>query len=255
MSRADDRGSQAATRVHPAPRVTLDWRAAPFTLRGREETKWIREKNGRRLLLTSSGKQKYWRAPRPRPRLHRRQRRRRKKKVIEAALSKDTTPPPNLAEAQAAIQVLQAALRASLEREQKLAQKLQYGIDKTNQLQIKEPGDKQLDRNQEAESGFAGVTRNKTGWAAYTTRRQGERKHLGTFNTPMEASRARRDYLSTQVIATVQQAPHWIPNRVFCIFWSSICIAIISTGIPWYIALIGLIAIYLVLMSMANGDV
>ena len=44
MSRADDRGCTATTRVPSAPRVTLNWLAEPFTSRGKEETKWIRGK-------------------------------------------------------------------------------------------------------------------------------------------------------------------------------------------------------------------
>lgn len=126
MGRADDRGF-ATTRMQPASRVTLNWQAVPFTCRGKEETKWKREKNGRRVLrtLTGGGKLKYWRAPRPRPRMHRRSKRRCKKKVIHTALAQEEIVPMHLAEAQVTIQVLQGALRAALQRETALKEKLQ----------------------------------------------------------------------------------------------------------------------------------
>lgn len=134
MDRADDRGVSATTRVQPAPRVTLDWRATPFTCRGKEEkegTKWTREKSGRWLLRTSDGhgKTKYWKAPRPRPRLHRRKRRKRKQEVMDATMAHSACPPMGLEEAHTAIQVLQDAVRASVAREHKLQTKLQAAED------------------------------------------------------------------------------------------------------------------------------
>lgn len=247
MSRADDRGLRAATRAPTVPRVTLDWRAAPFTLRGEERPKWIREKNGRRVMCRShgDGKATYWRAPRPRPRSNRRSRRRVKKGVIDAAMSRNTTPPESLVEAHVAIKVLQDALRAAIGREQVLMDKLQQRVRQSNQLIPQQPGDDVLPRNDAAESGFEGVTQNKAGWAAHTMRSQGNRTHLGTFKTPIEAARARWQYLNTCAIAAmVQQAPQWIPSQTFSIFWSLVLVSQMVIGIPWYLVPIGLILVY-----------
>lgn len=205
MNRADDRGSRATTRVQPAPRVTLNWQATPFTCGRREEKKWIREKSGRRVLHTSTGRGKvnYWRAPRPRPRLHRRRRRQCKTQVLNKTMSQEKIVPESLTEAQVAIQVLQAALRASLLREQKLGEQLRVQIEKTSSMVPAQSGDETLPKSDAAESGFTGVTRNKSGWAAHTERQQGTRVHLGTFDTPVEAARARRDHIS-DVVAALQ---------------------------------------------------
>jgi len=141
MDRADDRGFSATTRAHAAPRVTLNWQATPFTCRKKEETKWTRERNGRRVLrtLAGGGKVKYWRAPRPRPQQHRRQRRRRKKEVVAKAIAQDTAPPKDLQEAHETIQILQAAVRGSLKREQKLQRKLRHSTDRVSRLVPTEP--------------------------------------------------------------------------------------------------------------------
>lgn len=128
MSRADDRGCTATTRVLSAPRVTLNWLAEPFTSRGIERTKWIREKNGRRVLQTTStggGRAKYWRAPRPRPREHRRRKRGEKKAVVKAALAQHSTLPTSTFETHVAVQVLQHAFKDALQREADLKRKLQ----------------------------------------------------------------------------------------------------------------------------------
>lgn len=195
MDRADDRGLTATTRVLPAPRVTLNWQAVPFTCRGKVETKWKRERNGRKVLQTSTGggKVKYWRAPRPRPRLYRRRKRQCKKQVLHKTMSQEKIVPVSLAEAHIAIQVLQGALRAALLRETKVGAQLRQEIDKNSAMTPPQPGDAELPRSEAAESGFEGVTRNKSGWAAHTERCAGKRKHLGTFKTPVEAARARRD--------------------------------------------------------------
>lgn len=208
MNRAGDRGIEATTRVLPAPHVTLNWQAVPFTCRGKEETKWKREKNGRKVLQTSMGKGKvrYWRAPRPRPRMHRRRKRQCKKKVICQAMAEDTILPENLADAQVAIQVLQAALRASLLREQKVGEQLRLQTAKASAMVPEQPSDNTLQRSEEAESGFTGVTRNKAGWSAHTQREQGNRSHLGTFNTPVEAARAHQDYYAN-IVAAAHQVP------------------------------------------------
>jgi len=222
MDRADDRGRQAATRVHAAPRVTLDWQAVPFTCREKEKTKWIREKGGRMVLksLDEHGKAKYWRAPRPRQRLHRRKRRTRKKEVMDNAMS-NACPPKSLEEAHTAIQVLQDAVRASVARESKLQMTLQATKDKLRDFHDKarrhateldrlvpqRSGDEQLQRNKDAESGFVGVTRNKGRWAAHTARSGGVREHLGTFDTPVEAARALQDRLAATVAATTEASP------------------------------------------------
>lgn len=251
MDRADDRSCRAATWVPPAPHVTLNWQAKPFTLRGGREEKWIREKSGRKVLQTPLGnnRHKYWRAPRPRPKLNRRRKRQKKKQVLEA---KDHAPPANLTDAHVTIQVLQAALRAALLREELLKDKLQKTVNTTNKLIPPEVGDDALLQNDSAESGFAGVTRNKAGWAAHTKRQQSERTHLGTFDTPVEAARARRDYYADIVAAAVQQAPRWIPNPTFCIFWSIVLFVIVNVGIPWFLVPIGLILIYRLLMCAVD---
>lgn len=252
MDRADDRGF-ATTRMQPASRVTLNWQAVPFTCRGKEETKWKREKNGRRVLrtLTGGGKLKYWRAPRPRPRQHRRRKRQCKKQVIHAAMSQEKIVPMNLAEAQTAIQVLQGALRASLSREQKVGEQLRQEIAKTSALVPQQPADANLHQSDVAESGFKGVTRNKSGWSAHTDRQQGERVHLGTFHTPVQAARARRDHYA-DFVAAVQQAPQWIPNPSFCAFWLFVLFVILNMGIPWYLVPVGLILIYRFLLCLVD---
>jgi len=86
-----------------------------------------REKSGRWVLKSTNGHGKtvYWRAPRPRPRLHRRQRRRLKQEVMDAAMDCDSSPPLRLNEAHIAIQVLQNAVRDSVARELELQRKLQ----------------------------------------------------------------------------------------------------------------------------------
>lgn len=251
-NRADDRRRRAATRVQPAPRVTLNWQAQPFTLKEREDKKWKREKNGRRVLVTSrGGKAKYWRAPRPRPRLHRRLRRKEKQGVIKCALKQSAANPASLHEAEVAIKVLQEALRSALQREDSLKSKLQQAVAKVNKLVPEEPGDDVLQKSHAAESGFAGVTRNKHGWAAHTNKQQGERTHLGTFDTPIEAARVRRDYYA-DVVAAIEQAPQYIPNTTFCVFWSIVIFVIVNTGIPWYLVPVGLILIYGLLLSMVD---
>jgi len=215
--RADDRGRGATTRAPSASRVTLNWQAVPFTCRRKEESKWTREKNGRWVLRTSNGRGKvtYWRAPRPRPRQHRRARRRHNKEVV-AQQAHDNTPPADLSQAHAAIQALQAALRASWAREEQLQSKLRQSADRVNNMIPAQPGDAELDRNEEAESGFTGVTRNKAGWAAHTKRKRGVRKHLGTHDTPVEAARARRDYYS-EFVAAVHQVPQGLSAVVHAV--------------------------------------
>jgi len=209
MDRADDRGVQATTRVQPASRVTLDWQATPFTCREKVETKWTREKNGRWLLRTSDGhgKVKYWKAPRPRPRLHRRKRRKQKQEAMDAAMEHSTCAPTSLGEAHTAIQVLQGAVRASVAREHEMKRKLQDAEDaletchekvrrhatELDRLAPQQTGDELLRRNEAAESGFVGVTRNKGRWSAHTARSGGVREHIGTFDTPVEAARALQD--------------------------------------------------------------
>jgi len=209
MDRADDRGSTATTRVLPAPRVTLNWQAIPFTCKEKAEKKWIKERSGRKVLQTpkGNGRYRYWRAPRPRPRMYRRSRRREKSVVIKAALSTNVAVPENLQEAQVAITVLQAALRSALQREDALKDKLKQSAERSNKLVRAQPGNNQLQKNEAAESGFTGVTRNKSGWSAHTERQQGVRKHLGTFDTPVQAARARRDHCAgTSNVAAVPEA-------------------------------------------------
>jgi len=214
MDRADDRGVTATTRVQPAPRVTLDWQAVPFTCRGKVETKWTREKNGRKVLQLpkGGGKVKYWRAPRPRPRLYRRRKRQCKKTVLHKTMSQEKIVPVTLTEAQVAIQVLQGALRAALLREQGLQEQLRLQTDKTSAMVPEQPGDAALQRSEVAESGFKGVTRNKSGWAAHTKRCAGYRKHLGTFETPIEAARARS---AAETVAVVHEASTPAPRGEF----------------------------------------
>jgi hypothetical protein len=125
---------------------------------------------------------------------------------VVAQQAHDNTPPADLSQAHAAIQALQAALRASWAREEQLQIKLRQSADRANSMVQPQPGDTELDRNEEAESGFTGVTRNKAGWAAHTKRKRGVRKHLGTHDTPVEAARARRDYYS-EFVAAVNQVP------------------------------------------------
>jgi len=140
MSRADDRGYSATTRVPAAPRVTLNWLAEPFTSRGKEDTKWIREKNGRRVLRkTSKGGNKatYWRAPRPRPSEHRRRRRGREKAALQAALGQHTTPSTSL-QPQVAVQVLQSLVRESQRKQAKLKLAFQEEENEKRELQRKQ---------------------------------------------------------------------------------------------------------------------
>lgn len=75
-------------------------------------------------------------------------------------------------------------------------------------------------KNDEAESGYQGVTRNKAGWAAHTKRTQGERTHLGTFDTPVEAARARRNYHENVVAAACQVPAYFralLPQQPPCL--------------------------------------
>jgi len=125
--------------------------------------------------------------------------------VIHAAMSQEKIVHMNLAEAQTAIQVLQGALRASLLREQKVAEQLRRETRKTCDMVPAQPGDAMLLRS-DAESGFEGVSRNKAGWAAHTKRVKGDRTHLGTYETPVEAARARRDHIA-DVVAAVALPP------------------------------------------------
>lgn len=223
MDRADDRGRRATTRVQQAPRVTLNWQAVPFTCRGKEETTWLREKSGRRVLRTSFVGQgtRYWRAPRPRPRANRRRKRRAKKEVMDATVANHSLAPTSIMEAQVAIQVLQQAVQASVAREAALQKKLhkaeselakaqhkvkQHAME-LDQLAPQQVGDDLLRRNPDAESGFVGVTRNKKKWAAHTARSGGVREHIGTFNTPVEAARALQDRLAATVAATTEANP------------------------------------------------
>ena len=126
--RADDRGSRAATRLQSAPRVMLNWQAVPFTC-VKEDKKWIMEKNGRRVLRSSvgGGKTKYWRAPRPRPSLHRRRRRGGKRAVLNTAPAQDPTSPTSLLQPQMSIQVLQSLIRDAHQREAELRLELRRG--------------------------------------------------------------------------------------------------------------------------------
>jgi len=125
MDRADRRSSQAATWASTTPHVALNAHAVPFTMGKVEEKKWLREKNGRKVLrIRQPGrKDRYWRAPCPRPRQNRRQKRREKTKVLKAAMSQDTQVEMATDPAMA-IQVLQVALRASLLREERLKRQL-----------------------------------------------------------------------------------------------------------------------------------
>lgn len=159
------------------------------------------------------GKQVYWRAPRPRPRLHRRSKRRWKNVAIKAALTKDVAPAATLQEAQVAITVLQQALRSALQREEALKDKLQKSAKQSNKLVPAQPGDDNLQRSHKAESGFQGVTRNKGGWAAHTARADGKRRHLGTFDTPLQAARAIKE--DAKSAAAVLEAPIPAPRGEF----------------------------------------
>lgn len=136
--RADDRGSHATTRVQSAPRVMLNWQAVPFTC-VKEDKKWIREKNGRRVLRSSvgGGKTKYWRAPRPRPSLHRRRRRGGKRAVLNTAPAQDPTSPTSLLQPQVAIQVLQSLIRDAHQRNAELQLELQEEKKKQQKSQQK----------------------------------------------------------------------------------------------------------------------
>jgi len=266
MGRADDRGDRATTRVRPAPRVTLDWRATPFTCRGKEDTKWKREKTGRWVLRTSNGhgKTTYWRAPRPRPRLHRRQRRRLKQEVVDEAMARDHRRPQSLEEAHTVIQVLQDAMQASIAKELAMRAKLQAVENALVESQAKatrhateldrlvpqQPGDALLERNENAESGFVGVSRNRGRWAAHTPRNGGVREHIGTFDTPVEAARALQDRLAATAAATVEASPaglrwpSWFPRANVGIFWSLVVVTLLCIGIPWYLIPLGLLLVY-----------
>jgi len=135
---------------------------------------------------------------------------------MDAAMERNESPPISLTEAHTAIQVLQDAVRASVARERELQRKVQDLEGALTQSQEKEkrhatelnrfapqqPGDALLQRNEDAESGFVGVARNKSRWAAHTAREGGVRKHIGTFDTPIEAARARHDMPTDRVAAT-----------------------------------------------------
>jgi len=125
MDRAGGRSCYAATRAAEL-RVSSGDRNRPFTMREKEEKKWMKEKNGRRVLKISNGNghHRYWRAPRPRPRPNRRQRRRRKKAVTEVAIQ---GPPPPAASVGAAevILVLQNVLQTAVQAKEEAQQKLE----------------------------------------------------------------------------------------------------------------------------------
>jgi len=254
MGRADDRGGQATTRALAAPRVTLNWQAEPFTTRGKRETKWLREKNGRRVLqLSHGGHKRYWRAPKPRPKPSRRQKRRQKAGIVRDALSPtESVLPPPASDPAVTIQVLQAALRASIERERKLNTKLQQReaghyrhAKELDRLVPQAPGDELLPRNHQAESGYVGVTRNKGGWAAHTSRYNGNRIHLGTYDTPLEAARARAGLENLQAQVEVEDAE-----------WEAMCATVAPSQpdqLPWRSYLIVAVLFYIMAAYMQQA--
>ena len=134
MSCAGNR-SNAATFGGSTPGVTSWWAGAQTAKEERREGgKWFFEKNKRVVLKMhdETGRCRYWRAPRPRPRPHRRQIRRRGQQIVRAALSNENTPsttPP-----QEAIQVLQASLRNSLRRAESAEKELQISRDELRRL-------------------------------------------------------------------------------------------------------------------------
>ena len=134
MSCAGNR-SNAATFGGSTPGVTSWWAGAQTAKEERREGgKWFFEKNKRVVLKMhdETGRCRYWRAPRPRPRPHRRQIRRRGQQIVRAALSNENTPsttPP-----QEAIQVLQASLRNSLRRAESAEKELQISRDELHRL-------------------------------------------------------------------------------------------------------------------------
>ena len=132
MDRAcEDRGSTsswAGTRGCSAPRVTSGcrWPKPATTMGEMEGGKWFREKNGRRVMTTRDGK--YWRAPRPHPRLNRRRQRRRGEQILQHAL--DGVPPSQTSDTTEAILVLQRALRNAHDRFQKMVEATTAELEK-----------------------------------------------------------------------------------------------------------------------------
>jgi hypothetical protein len=122
-SRAGDGGRLAAT-CGAASHVTSWQRTRPLTSRGKEEGgQWFREKSGRRVLKlrleSSCHRQRYWRAPRPRLRPHRRRQRRQDMETLQAALPRHTTSRTAAStDAELVIQVLQRSLCTALQRAQ-----------------------------------------------------------------------------------------------------------------------------------------
>ena len=123
MNCAVDGGLLAAARGASASHLTSWQGARPLRTRGMEEGGTLfQERNGRNVLKLrpgSSGCQKYWRVPRPRPRLHRRHRRRQAKKIVQAALGHQEAASAAAlpaAEAEIAIRVLQNSLRGAPHR-------------------------------------------------------------------------------------------------------------------------------------------
>ena len=124
----------AATTPAASARVTLGERdSRPFTTREkREGGEWFREKNGRQVLRIHDGKGscKYWRAPRPRPRPHRRATRRRNQCILQQAVAEDSQLPDSAE----VIRVLQHSLHNVLRRAEVVEQKLQGPIAKSAQF-------------------------------------------------------------------------------------------------------------------------
>ena len=89
VGRADDRSFNAATFGGSTPSVTSWWAGArTATEERREGGKGVLKKNKRAVLKLhdKAGRCMYWRAPRRRPRPHRRQKMRRKGQIDRAAI-------------------------------------------------------------------------------------------------------------------------------------------------------------------------
>ena len=95
-------------------RVTLGERNyGPFTTRKKRGGEhWFREKNGRRVLRISDGRghQRFWRAPKPRPRPNRRANKSRRQEILRE-VSNDNQVYANIPDSAEVICVLQSSLK------------------------------------------------------------------------------------------------------------------------------------------------
>jgi len=61
------------------------------------------------------------------------------------------------------------------------------------------PGGELLERSEQAASGFKGVTRTGERWRAYYSKPDLPRKHIGFYDTALDAARARRAFLMKSI--------------------------------------------------------